>query len=156
MSLDYFNGMHCNVCSRTPSASYLYLLLVHFHTEVTLCSWPASQVNQRCVLYMEEEEDRSAWFLWDRAEGTFTAHVLTPVLSIAWRTADSELSEDNVGEVCLYNSRVDKASSLLTSASNTIPFSSTAQSHTLNWPPAYPQVPTGCVTLEGGKKWRKP
>lgn len=52
--------------------------------------------------------------------------VLTPPLSMACRTPCRELREDSPGHVCLYNSRVARASSRLTSTSNTIPFSSGA------------------------------
>lgn len=40
-----------------------------------------------------------------------------------------ELREDSPGQVCLYNSRVARASSRLTSTSNTIPFSSRTCTH---------------------------
>lgn len=49
---------------------------------------------------------------------------LTPPLSMACRTPCRELREDTPGHVCLKSSRVVRASSRLTSTSNTIPFSS--------------------------------
>lgn len=58
---------------------------------------------------------------------------LTPPLSMAVRTPCRELREDWPGQVCLYSSRVARASSRLTSTSNTIPFSSTACTQTLKY-----------------------
>lgn len=58
---------------------------------------------------------------------------LTPPLSMAVRTPCRELREDWPGQVCLYSSRVARASSRLTSTSNTIPFSSRACTQTLKY-----------------------
>lgn len=58
-----------------------------------------------------------------------SGYLLTLVLSIDCRTPTSELIEDSPEDICLYSSRVAKASSRITSTSNTTPFSSAAHSH---------------------------
>lgn len=116
-----------------PSRSYLHLLLVHFHAEVTLRPRPTTKVHQRQVLHTHQSRRKGplvwlhgrsrGWRVWE------CLCFLTPPLSMAWRTPCRELREDSPGQVCLYNSRVAKASSRLTSTSNTIPFSSRACTH---------------------------
>lgn len=54
---------------------------------------------------------------------------ITSPLSIVCRTPSRELREESPGQVCLYNSRVARASLRFTSTSNTIPLSSIDYTH---------------------------
>lgn len=117
------------------SVSHLHLFFIHFHTEVTFCSWPATEVHQRRVLSTGKRPLTGIKVCLQSRRGKVPTDILTPLLSIDCKTPTSELMEDSPGDICLYSSTVARVSSRLTSTSNTIPFSSAAHSDavTADW-----------------------
>lgn len=54
-------------CSGLLQFFYLYLLLIHFHAEITLCPRPPTQVNQGQVLHTQRGK-RESYLVSSRAQ----------------------------------------------------------------------------------------
>ena len=108
------------------SSSYIFMLRSLFVLDLR-----PRYTREQCYAHQKAQGKLVSW-IWCREFCVcvcLCVCVLTPLLSIVCRTPCRELRDDCPGHVCLYSSSVARASSRLTSTSNTIPFSST---HTEN------------------------
>lgn len=115
------------------SSSYIFMLRSLFVLDLR-----PRYTRDKCCTQHSRRESKSNKLELNMTSRGWTVYsvfvwVLTPPLSMAVRTPCRELREDWPGQVCLYSSRVARASSRLTSTSNTIPFSSRACTQRLKY-----------------------